>query len=434
MPEFLTLLPPPDALARLLEHLSAHPVPEEIPTLNAFGRVTFAPITAPHPLPEFPRSTVDGYAVRATDTYGASESLPAYLRLIGEVPMGGSPGFILRPTECALIHTGGMLPDGADAVVMIEHTQAIQRFSESASQRANEPANTQYASCNMQYEEIEILRAAAGGENVIKAGEDVKTGEDVIPVGTILRPAEIGGMMALGITAVRVSRCPRVGILSSGDEVVPPDVPTQPGQVRDVNTYTLRALITQAGGEPIPYGIIPDNAEAFRRAARRALDECDIVIFTAGSSVSVRDLTAQTIDELGKPGVLVHGVNVRPGKPTILAMCDGKPVIGLPGNPVSALVIAQIFVVPIIERLLGLKTVRPRPSVPAQLSLNLSSQAGREDWVPVQLVATPDGYRAEPVFGKSNLIFTLARADGLIRIPADANGLAAGEEVEVMFL
>jgi len=231
-----------------------------------------------------------------------------------------------------------------------------------------------------------------------------------------------------------VARRPRVGILSSGDEVVPPDMPTQPGQVRDVNTYTLRALIAQAGGEPVPYGIIPDNAEAFRKAARRALDACDVVVFTAGSSVSVRDLTAQTIDKLGKPGVLVHGVSVRPGKPTILAMCDGTPVVGLPGNPVSALVIAQIFIVPVVERFLGLKTARPRPSVLARLSLNLSSQAGREDWVPVQLVATPNGYRAEPVFGKSNLIFTLARADGLIRISADANGLAAGEKVEVMIL
>jgi molybdopterin molybdotransferase len=410
VPEFLTLLPPSDALARLLDHLSSAPNSEEIPTDNALGRVTFSPVYAPHSLPEFPRSTVDGYTVRAADTYGASESLPAYLRLIGEVPMGGSPGFPLRFAECALIHTGGMLPDSADAVVMIEHTQLSQA------------------------DEIEILRAAAVGENVIQAGEDVQRGAEVIPTGTILRPAEIGGLMALGIAALRVARRPRVGILSSGDEVVPPNVSTQPGQVRDVNTYTLRALIIQAGGDPIPYGIIPDNAEAFRTAARRALNECDVVVFTAGSSVSVRDLTAQTIGELGKPGVLVHGVNIRPGKPTILAVCDGKTVIGLPGNPVSALIIAQIFVIPIVERLLGVKTTRLRPSVPARLALNLPSQAGREDWIPVQLISTPNGYRAEPVFGKSNLIFTLARADGLIRIPADANGLAAGVGVEVVLL
>lgn len=429
MPEFLTLLPPPEALARLLAHLPATPIAEEIPTLDALGRVSFAPIYAPHLLPEFARSTVDGYAVRAADTYGASESLPAYLTLVGEVPMGGAPHFALRPTECALIHTGGMLPEGANAVVMVEHTQTIQRFGASARRQISKPATQ-----NTEYSEIEVFRAVAVGDNVIQAGEDVQTGEEVIPQGTLLRPAEIGGLMALGLTTVRVARRPRVGILSSGDEVVPPERVTQPGQVRDVNTYTLRALIAQAGGEPIPYGLIPDNADAFRAAARRALAECEVVVFTAGSSVSVRDLTAQTIDELGKPGVLVHGVNVRPGKPTILAVCDGKAVIGLPGNPVSALVIAQIFVVPVIEKWLGLQTRRPRPSVSARLTLNLPSQAGREDWIPVRLLEEGGERCADPIFGKSNLIFTLARAEGLIRIPADATGLAAGEVVEVIFL
>lgn len=420
MPEFLTLLPPPDALARLLEHLPIQIPFEDLPTVDALGRVTFAPIHAPHPLPEFPRSTVDGYAVRAADTHGASESLPGYLTLIGEVPMGGAPEFSLRPTECALIHTGGMLPEGANAVVMVEHTERVGAWGRGG---VGETA------------EIEVLRAVAVGENVIKAGEDVQTNELVIPAGAVLRPAEMGGLMALGVTTVRVARRPRVGILSSGDEVVPPDVATRPGQVRDVNSYTLRALISQAGGEPIPYGIIPDNADAFRLAARRALAECEVVVFTAGSSVSVRDLTAQTIDELGQPGVLVHGVNVRPGKPTILAVCDGKPVIGLPGNPVSALVIAGLFVTPVIQQLLGAGP-RPRASVAARLGLNLPSQAGREDWVAVRLGAASNGagYVAEPVFGKSNLIFTLARADGLIRIPADANGLAAGEIVEVFIL
>ncbi|NUM45738.1 MAG: molybdopterin molybdotransferase MoeA, partial [Anaerolineales bacterium] len=318
------------------------------------------------------------------------------------------------------------------------HTQTIQQDNKSANQQTNQQAKTE-DEIRRPLPEIEILRAVAVGDNVIKAGEDVQKGDVVIPAGAVLRPAEIGGLMALGITTVNVARRPRVGILSSGDEVVPPDRDTAPGQVRDVNTYTLRALIAQAGGDPVPYGIIPDNAEAFRAAARRALDECDVVVFTAGSSVSVRDLTAQTIDELGKPGVLVHGVNVRPGKPTILALCDGKAVIGLPGNPVSGLVIAQIFVVPVIARWLGLHTHRPRPSVPARLVLNLPSQAGREDWVPVRLTpstvgADEEAFIAEPVFGKSNLIFTLARADGLIRIPAEANGLAAGARVEVVWL
>lgn len=410
MPEFLELLPPGKALSHLMSHLAWHTEAEEMATEQAFGRVTATRVLAPHPLPAFPRTTVDGYAVRAADTFGASDSLPAYLNLIGEVPMGAEAGFRLEPGQCAAIHTGGMLPSGADAVVMIEHTQAAAAG------------------------EVEILRAAAIGENVLKVGEDVAEGEEVIQAGTHLRPAEIGGLMALGITRLMVARQPRVGILSSGDEVVPPEITPGPGQVRDVNAYTLSALVEAAGGVAVCYGIIPDNQADMLAAAERSLRECDLVVITAGSSASTRDLTALVINELGEPGVLVHGVNVRPGKPTILAVCGGKAVIGLPGNPVSALVIAWLFVVPVIEFCLGVRQVRPRPAVWARLAINLPSQAGREDWFPVQLLPAADGYRAEPVFGKSNLIFHLAQADGLVRIPADANGLAAGELVEVFFI
>jgi molybdopterin molybdotransferase len=410
MPEFLELLPPQEALAMFWDAFSAQPVVEECDVIQALGRVSAAPVVAPHPLPSFPRSTVDGYAVRAADTYGASESLPAYLRVVGEVPMGAAPDFALIPGACALIHTGGMLPGSADAVVMVEYTQ------------------------NVRAEELEILRAAAMGENVLKVGEDVALGQEVIPAGVRLRPAEIGGLMALGITRLPVACKPRVGIISSGDEVIPPEAETGPGQVRDVNSYSLSALVQNAGGLPQRYGIVPDRIDALRSTASQARMDNDLVIITAGSSASARDLTAQVINELGAPGVLVHGVNVRPGKPTILAVCDGKPFIGLPGNPVSALVIASLFVVPAIERLQGLCQVRPKPSLTARLGLNLASQTGREDWVAVRLVREPGGYLAEPVFGKSNLIFTLARADGLVCIPADANGLNAGEIVEVILL
>jgi molybdopterin molybdotransferase len=410
MPEFLELLPPPEALSRLLEHLPVRPGAEMVDTALALGRVTASAITAPHPLPSFPRATVDGYAVRAADTFGASDALPAYLEVIGEVPMGAGIDFSLGPAQCALIHTGGMLPQGADAVVMIEHTQSAR------------PG------------EVEVLRAVAVGENVLKVGEDVAAGEEVIQPGVRLRPAEIGGLMALGLTQIGVTRQPRIGILSSGDEVVPPEAEPAPGQVRDVNAYTLSALVQEVGGVPVRYGIVPDQEQALRSAAARALADCDALVITAGSSASTRDLTAQVINDLGKPGVLVHGVNVRPGKPTILAVCDGKAVIGLPGNPVSALVIASLFVKPIVERLSGLRLERPRPSLLARLTLNLSSQAGREDWVPVRLLSAPGGYQADPVFGKSNLIFSLVRADGLIRIPADATGLAAGEMVEVFLM
>ena len=407
MPEFLELLPPPEALKRWQEHISAQVKVEEIDSIRARGRVTFEAVKAPHPLPSFARSTVDGYAVRAEDTYGASEALPAYLQVAGEVPMGKAPGFELSKGRCALIHTGGMLPEGANAVVMVEHTQSVSQ------------------------DEVEILRAAAPGENVLKPGEDVAEGQEVIPAGRRLRPAEIGGLMALGLTRVKVARQPRVGIISSGDEVVPPEGEITPGQVRDVNAYTLSALVQELGGEPLRYGIIPDRAEEMQAAAGKALEVCELVVITAGSSASARDLTAEAINALGAPGVLVHGVDVRPGKPTILAVCNGKPVIGLPGNPVSALVIASIFVPPVVEALLGLRRSAPAPSVPARLTLNLASQAGREDWIPVRLLSDPEGYRAEPIFGKSNLIFTLARADGMIRIPADATGLHAGQMVEV---
>jgi molybdopterin molybdotransferase len=407
MPEFLTLLPPREALKKFLAELEFFPSSETIPVDKALKRVLAIDIHAPYALPSFPRSTVDGYAVMSADTHGASHSLPIYLNLVGEVPMGASPDFELSKHECALIHTGGMLPEGADAVVMVEHTQQARQS------------------------EVEILQAAANGENVLQVGEDVQAGATVLHAGSVLRPAEIGGLMALGITRIEAARKPIIGIISSGDEVIPPETEIQFGQVRDVNTYTLSALVENAGGLPKAYGIVLDEYEHMARVVAQAHADCDMVVITAGSSASARDLTSQVLDALGEPGVLVHGVNVRPGKPTILAVCDGKPMIGLPGNPVSALVIAGLFVNPVIEGLLGLETKMVKPVVQARLTINLSSQAGREDWVAVAIKESDDGFLAEPIFGKSNLIFTLAKADGLICIPAAANGLSAGELVSV---
>jgi molybdopterin molybdotransferase len=380
------------------------------------GRVLAEDIRAPHPLPDFQRSTVDGYAVRSGDTHGASDSLPAYLTLIGEVPMGDAPTFEIRAGQCALIHTGGMLPNGSDAAVMLEYTQSVQKT------------------------EIEIFRAVADGENVIRIGEDVTQGQLTQARGSLMRPAEIGGLMALGITQVNVMRKIRVGLISTGDEVIDPAKSPRPGQVRDINSYTLGALIEKNGGEPLRYGIIPDQFDALKNAAAKALSECDVVIVTAGSSASARDMTADVIRLLGEPGVLVHGINTRPGKPTILGVCNGRAVIGLPGNPVSALVNGYLFVVPVIEKLLG-ALPRPKPAVLARLTVNLPSQAGREDWWPVRLLLpehsaaqSKDNYDADPIFGKSNLIFTLAAADGLLRIHPDATGLSAGEIVEVLLI
>lgn len=425
MPEFLTLLPPDEARALLLSNLPA-PVldPHTTDVTSALGRVLAEDILAPHALPEFERTTVDGYAVRAADTFGATDSLPAYLHVVGEVLMGAAPDFELEAGQCALIHTGGMLPAGADAAVMLEHTQ---------------PASAA---------EIEILRAVAEGENVIRVGEDVAQGQIVQVRGSVLRPAEIGGLIALGITSVSVVRMPAVGLISTGDEIVSPAQSPRRGQVRDVNTFTLGALVEENGGTARSYGIVPDQFEALQSAAAKALSECEMVLITAGSSASTRDMTADVIRALGAPGVLVHGINTRPGKPTILGVCEGKAVIGLPGNPVSALVNGYLFVVPVIDYLTGARR-RPSAKLLARLTVNLPSQAGREDWWPVKLTrpqplppgadstSFPEGtveYQAEPIFGKSNLIFNLAEADGLLRIHPDATGLSAGEMVEVVLI
>lgn len=423
MPEFLTLLPPDEARSLLLVHLPGVVIESEtIEAPAALDRVLARDIVAPHPLPEFQRSTVDGYAVRAWDTYGASDSSPAYLTLIGEIPMGAAPRFELHSGECGLIHTGGMLPAGADAVVMLEYTQTVRGDGQLSA-----PPQT----------EIEIFRPVANGENVIGIGEDVADGQVVLKKGTWIRAAEIGGLMALGIITVEVTRRIRVGLISTGDEVIDPGQSARHGQVRDVNSYTLAALVEKSGGSAARYGIVADQLKLLQETAAKALSECDLVLITAGSSASARDMTADVIRSLGAPGVLVHGINTRPGKPTILGVCDGKAVIGLPGNPVSALVNGHLFVVPVIEKLLG-ALPRPKPTVHARLTVNLASQAGREDWWPVKLIENRtsqiEQFQADPIFGKSNLIFTLAAADGLLRIPPHATGVSAGELVEVILI
>jgi molybdopterin molybdotransferase len=289
---------------------------------------------------------------------------------------------------------------------------------------------------------VEILRSVAVSENIIKIGEDVQNGEEVVKPGVRIRPAEIGGLLAMGILELAVAKKPVVGIISSGDEVVPPESDLLPGQVRDINSFSLSALVEQTGAIPVRYGIFPDQFEKLEEAATMALKECDIVLLTAGSSASARDLTAGVINNLGSPGVLVHGVSIKPGKPTILAVCDQKVVIGLPGNPVSALVIAGMFLVPVIESLLGLGEVGTHARLLARLTANVPSVAGREDWVAGRLHSSlstrmsgdPSTYQVDPIFSKSNLIFSLVRANCMIRVPADATGLSAGDLVEVQLL
>lgn len=411
MPEFLSLVTPQEALDTLFSQLEVARTQETVSTDRALGKITAEDICSPQNLPDFKRSTVDGYALRARDTHGASEGLPAYLQLAGEILMGQEPGFSVSGSQCGLIHTGGMLPKGADAVVMLEDSQALEN------------------------EEIEIYKPAATGDNLIEVGEDVEKGAVVIPRGTRLRPAEMGGLMALGITELNVVKPPLIGVISSGDEVIPPDRKPRAGQVRDINSYTLGAMLQDLGVRVHQYGIIPDNRDALRGVMVRALEECDHLIVTAGSSASARDHTAEIMNELGDPGVIVHGLHIRPGKPTILALAEKKLMIGLPGNPVSALVIAQVIVKPILEKWMGMEVPRPRSVVEAELTVNIASQAGREDWIPVRLIErSPGRWQAEPVFGRSNLIFVLARADGLIRIPPAVTGLETGAIVSVQLM
>lgn len=406
--ELFTVVTPTQALQRLLAHLPPGPLGVETVSLaEALDRVLAEDLLAPVSLPAFARSTMDGYAVRAADTFGASEGLPAYLTVVGEVPMGRAPTVVVGPGQAALIHTGGMLPPGTDAVVMVEKTQKLSE------------------------QEIEVLGPVAPGENVLQVGEDIALGSTMLKAGQRLRPQDLGGLAAVGITHVTVARRPRVAILATGDEIVPPESVPGPGQVRDVNTATLAGLVRRAGGFPISLGIAPDHFEALEAAARQGLETADALVLSAGSSVSTRDMTAEAIRRLGAPGVLVHGVSIRPGKPTILAVAGGKPVFGLPGNPVSALTVAGLFLAPAIWHLQGCSTPPPTPRTWARLARNIPSAPGREEYVPVRLEERQGELWADPVFGKSNLIYTLVRADGLVVVPLDAGGLQAGERVEV---
>ncbi|MFN8373579.1 MAG: gephyrin-like molybdotransferase Glp [Anaerolineae bacterium] len=404
--EFFTVQP----VSTVLETLFAQWTPplrfETLDPRAALGRMLARAPRSSVDLPSFRRSTVDGYAVRAADTFGASQSLPAYLRIVGSVAMGEAAQGDIGVGEALAIHTGGMLPMNADCVVMVERTQ---RFGK---------------------DELEVLAPVAAGENVVQIGEDVRQAAEVLPAGHRLRAQDIGGLLAAGILRVDVALKPRIGLLSSGDELIPPDETPQLAQIRDINAHTLAALLTEAGAEPVLLGIARDELDDFRAKAQAGFERCDMLVITAGSSVSTRDLTVEVVAGLGSPGVLQHGLAVKPGKPTIIALCEGKPVIGLPGNPVSAFLVGRQLILPMIQRFLGEK-VGPKGVVRAILSANIASSSGREDTVPVKLVERDGKMFAEPVFGKSNLIFTLVNADGLVIIPLNLTGLKAGTEVEV---
>ncbi|SFK75203.1 molybdopterin molybdotransferase MoeA [Geodermatophilus ruber] len=378
---------------------------EIVPLDAALHRVPAAPVTTPAPLPGFARATVDGFAVRAADTFGVSEGLPGYLDVIGAVRMGATPTTGVRPGTAVAIPTGGALPPGADAVVMVEYTQEAMPGT------------------------IEVVRPAAPGDGLVRADEDVPAGAELVPAGRPLRAQDLGLLAAAGVRELAVHARPAVAIISTGDEVVPATTTAlRPGQVRDATAVALAGLVADAGGAPDPRGIVPDDAGLLDEALRAAMKTCDLAVVSAGSSVGARDETAGVVAGLGPPGIFCHGLAIRPGKPTLLAECDGVPVIGLPGNPLSALVVFRLVGVPVLRRIGGCLRPPPEPRTRARLARQVPSAAGRLDVVQVRL---DDGV-AEPIFGHSALLSVLAAADGYVLVPEAATGLAAGAEVEVV--
>jgi len=392
----------------LLENIVFRTGTEELPIEEAYERVAAEDIISPENLPGFNRSTVDGFAVIASDTFGSTESMPAYLEIGGEVLMGEEPRLKITAGKAIRIATGGMLPEGADAVVMLENVQFLEGM-------------------------IEVLKPVAPGENVISADEDVKKGELIIRKGMRLRPQDIAALAAVGIIRVRVYRKPRVSIISTGDEIIPASSPARPGKVRDINSYNLAGLVLRSGGIPIKKGIFRDVYEDIKNIMEESLKDSDMILITGGSSVGLKDLTEGVINSLGSPGVLFHGLNLRPGKPTIGAVIEGIPVIGLPGHPAAVSVCFELFVEPLMAFLSGenKRDLPQKVKLKARLSRNLSSVQGREEHVRVRIEDREGELWAEPVLGKSGLIRTLVMADGKITIPSHIRGIEAGEVVEV---
>ncbi|MBW2062163.1 MAG: molybdopterin molybdotransferase MoeA [Deltaproteobacteria bacterium] len=383
---------------------------EEVPLTQARARVLADAVAAQEDLPQFDRSTMDGYAVRARDTFGATEALPALFTIIGEIFMGRQPDFKIGPGEAARIWTGGMMPRGSDAVIMIEYARLVDETT------------------------VELARAAAPYDNVIRAGEDVKKSELLLPRGRRLRPQDVGLLAALGFESVPVIRPPCVAIISTGDEIVP--VKTQPGagQVRDINTYSLGAQVEASYARPLYLGLIKDDLDRIRRAVRQGLEEADTIILSGGSSVGVRDFTVEAFTSFSGSEILVHGVSVSPGKPTILARIGNQSLWGLPGHAVSAMITFDLFLKPLLARLSGEEENQQSlgQTVMATLSRNVASVHGREDYVRARLETDSEGRKiAYPVLGKSGLISTMVKADGLIRIGMNVEGLDKGSEVEV---
>ncbi len=394
----------------ILDIISSHrPLDtEKVSLFNAIGRTAAQDIHSPEDMPSFPRATMDGYAVKVKDTFGASEAIPSILTVIGEVRMGQVPEVEIRSGEAVKISTGGMLPSGADGVVMIEYTHTVDSDT------------------------IEIIRPISPYENVIRPGEDIKKGERIIKKGDMLRPQDVGVLSGVGITEIEVYRRPQISIVSTGDELISPKQQIVPGKIRDINGYTLQGLCIQEGAVPNYLGICKDNPEELKSMIERGLESSDSVWISGGSSIGVRDITLKVISSFKDTEILTHGISISPGKPTILAKIGGIPVFGLPGHPASSMMVAEIFLRPLLRRLRGLMIADIRKvKLMAQLSRNIESSSGRDDFIRVHLRREGDRWIAEPIFGKSAFISTLIHADGYICIPKNREGAYEGEEVEV---
>ena len=401
-----------DALQLLELHLP--PCPARTVTLaldHALGRICADNILSPENLPPYPRSTMDGYAVRARDTFGASENLPAYLEVTGDVLMGKFPERGPDPGSCFTIATGGILPPGTDAVVMLEHTVTIDEHM------------------------IEVVQPAAVGVNVIAAGEDIAENEILLPAGHLIRPQDIGLLAGVGLDRITVFDRVRVGIISTGDEIVPHDRVPPPGKIRDMNSVFLTAGVKKISAAPTFYGIAADDEESLLTMMLEAKDDNDIVLLSGSSSVGARDLGEKVMKKLGLPGIIFHGVTVKPGKPVIMARADNTLLFGLPGHPVSAAVAFNLFVRPAIIKLSGAidDALVPYRILRARLMRNINSASGRTDFVRVQ-VKTIQGEtlpEAHPILGKSGALSTMVKAHGFIEIAEKLQGLKEGEIVEV---
>ncbi|WP_174734726.1 gephyrin-like molybdotransferase Glp [Mesobacillus harenae] len=378
------------------------------PLAEALNYILAESVLAEENVPGFDRSTVDGYAVKARDTYGSSESTPGFLNVTGEVKMGEKPERPVLQGEALYVPTGGMIPQGSDSVIMIEHCEELGGV-------------------------LNTYRQIAPNENVIRAGEDISEGETLLEEGTKLRPQELGAIASLGIAEVKVYRKVKIGYLSSGDEIVPYDTKKLAvGQIRDINCLTIAGLARDWNAEVIYGGIVEDQFDAFEARAKELFKKVDCLIVSGGSSVGAKDYTTEVIETLGKPGVFVHGISIKPGKPTILAVAGEKPVIGLPGHPASAMVIFKLFGEYILKALQGEKPEERPDRVIARITKNIPSAPGRSDYIRVRLEQRDGGWWAEPIIGKSGLITTLVKSSGIAEITSEKEGVSQGDCVPVI--